>query len=180
MAVEQDLTAYKGEAVHYYFGLTPSTNTTRQVAAAATIVPVKSTSGFASSGTAYVLNPDTGTVTAITYTGTTATSLTGCANVPALAKEGALVTNGGTDITGWTIHATVRANATDAAALVGPAACAHTSELGGIFRFSLTSTQTKTTLGVGVFAYDIQRVDAGSESVLSIGELTVLQEVLYP
>lgn len=180
MAVEQDLECFKGEAVSFFFGLTPSTLTTRQVAAAASTIPVASTAGFASSGTAYVLNLDTGVVTAVTYTGTTSTTLTGCTGTPALTKPGQLVTSGGQDITGWTVHGTIRANATDAAALVGPAVCTHVSEAGGILKFALTSTQTKTTLGVGTFAYDVQRVDAGAESVLSVGALRVRQEVLYP
>lgn len=84
-----------------------------------------------------------------------------------------------TDITGWTIAFTVRNNATDAVALLSKAATL-TTPLSGIFTVNLTSTETKTTLGTGTFAYDAQRTDPASEAVLSIGTLDIVQEVLYP
>ena len=81
------------------------------------------------------------------------------------------------DITGWTISMTVKRKGTDTSALLsvsgtivnGPA---------GTFTVALTTTQTKTTLGVGQFAYDIQRTTSGSENVLSIGRVSVRQESL--
>lgn len=84
-----------------------------------------------------------------------------------------------TDITGWTIVMTIRNNATDSVTLLSVTGVL-TTPASGIFTLSLTSAQTKTTLGVGTFAYDIQRTDAASEAVLSIGSLFVTQEVLYP
>ena len=177
MAIANDIRIYKGEAITFYFGMAPSTFTTQAVGAGATTLPVVSTAGFATSGTAYMLVGST--VTAVTYTGVSPTSLTGCANVPASSLSGALVTSGGTNINGWTITLTIRSNANDAATVLSVTPATITSAAGGIFALSLTSTQTKTTLGVNTFAYDVQRVDAGFESVLSIGELFVGQEVLY-
>jgi hypothetical protein len=82
------------------------------------------------------------------------------------------------NITGWTIAFTLRYRATDVAALLtvsgqivsGPA---------GTYTVSLTHAQT-VGLAAGVYAYDIQRTDVGSEAVMSIGRFTVTQEVLYP
>lgn len=82
-----------------------------------------------------------------------------------------------TDITGWTIKLTIKNNATDVGQLLQVAAVL-TTPASGIFTCSLTHAQT-LTLGVGTYAYDVQRTDSGSEAVLSIGSLTVSQEVLY-
>ena len=48
-----------------------------------------------------------------------------------------------------------------------------------LFTVALTSTQTKTTLGVGLFTYDVQRTTSGSETVLSTGRFVIKQEVLF-
>lgn len=82
-----------------------------------------------------------------------------------------------TDITGWGIEFTLRNNANDASALLQVAGVLLTPG-SGIFEILLTHAQTVGLLGN--YAYDIQRTDGGSEAVLSIGTLTVSQEVLYP
>lgn len=81
------------------------------------------------------------------------------------------------DATLWTGTLTVKRKATDAAALLSVAVTI-TDGPNGRFTAALTSTQTKTTLGVGVFAYDIQRTNSGSETVLSVGRLVIKQESL--
>lgn len=81
------------------------------------------------------------------------------------------------DATLWTVTFTVKRRATDAAALVSIGGTI-TSGPSGIFTIALTSVQTKTTLGVGLFAYDVQRTNAGSENVLSVGRLVIKQESL--
>jgi hypothetical protein len=175
MAVINNLSVYKGEKVELNFGLSPAALTTSPVLAGAASVPVP-TAGFPSSGTAYLLPSTPGAVVAaITYTGITAGALTGCANVPAVAQAGALVTTGSQDITGWNISLTLKRAATDAAALLTQAATI-VSAIGGIYRVTLTKAQTNRQ--AFQYAYDVQRTDAGSEAVLSIGTFTVQQEVL--
>lgn len=83
------------------------------------------------------------------------------------------------DITGWTITMTIRVNANDAAVVLTKTPATIILAAAGTFKFTLSSAETKA-LSVGNYAYDIQRVDAGSESVLSIGDLAIIQEVLYP
>lgn len=82
-----------------------------------------------------------------------------------------------TDITGWTIKMTIRDNANDAATVLSVDGVIILAAA-GTFKFTLTSVQTKIT--VGNYAYDVQRIDASGESVLSIGTLSIVQEVLYP
>lgn len=82
------------------------------------------------------------------------------------------------NITGWTIAFTVRKKPTDTATLLTvPGAVV--SGPAGTYTVSLTHAQT-VPLTAGVYAYDIQRTDATSEAVMSIGRFTVTQEVLYP
>jgi len=83
-----------------------------------------------------------------------------------------------TDITGWTITLTIRINANDPAFVLQKTPASLTTPASGIFSFALASTETR--LLVGKYAYDVQRVDSGSEATLSIGNMTVKQEVLYP
>ena len=84
-----------------------------------------------------------------------------------------------TDIVGWTITFTLRVNANDSVAvLTKTPATIVVPSTSGVFTFSLT--HANTNLASGAYAYDVQRVDAGSEAVLSIGFFTIYQEVLYP
>lgn len=83
-----------------------------------------------------------------------------------------------TDITGWTIALTIRDNANDTGSALLSVAGVIVLAAAGTFKFTLTSTQTK--MAVGNYAYDVQRTDLAGESVLSIGTLSILQEVLFP
>jgi hypothetical protein len=83
-----------------------------------------------------------------------------------------------TDITGWHFKLTLRVNANDAAIALS-ATPAVTNASGGVFAVTLSHADTNA-LGVGTFAYDVQRTDGGGEAVLSIGVISVLQEVLFP
>lgn len=85
----------------------------------------------------------------------------------------------GTDITGWTtIKLTIRDLPTSSTVLLQKTATIVTP-LTGIFTFSLSHAET-LALGIGTFFYDVQRADAGSEALLSMGAFNVVQEVLYP
>jgi hypothetical protein len=91
----------------------------------------------------------------------------------------ASVSSPGTDITGWAIITlTIRNTPTDPNVMLQKNATIVTP-LTGIFTFALSHTET-LSLGVGAFFYDVQRADAGSEGVLSMGVFNVVQEVLYP
>lgn len=82
------------------------------------------------------------------------------------------------DITGWNIQLTVKKKATDPDAdqiLNIPASI--TDAAAG--QFDVVLTHDDLDLPARVYVYDVQRVDGGSEDVLSIGQFTVLQEVLY-
>ncbi|HYM24440.1 MAG TPA: hypothetical protein VEU08_14590 [Vicinamibacterales bacterium] len=80
-----------------------------------------------------------------------------------------------TDITGWTITFTLKRNQTDPTPILTIAAVI-TNGPNGTFTVSLTKAQTN--MQAGTYQYDIQRTDAGSEAVLSIGTFTITQEVL--
>jgi hypothetical protein len=82
------------------------------------------------------------------------------------------------NITGWTITFTLKRKSTDTAALLTVTG-AVVSGSAGTYTISLTHAQT-AALYAGTYTYDIQRTDAGSEAVISIGTFTVSQEVLYP
>lgn len=87
-------------------------------------------------------------------------------------------TTTGEDITGRTYVLTVRNRAGDTATVLTKTATI-TSPTTGDYQFALTHAET-VALAAGPYAYDIQRTDAGSETVVSIGAFEVLQEVLYP
>lgn len=82
-----------------------------------------------------------------------------------------------TDITGWHISFTLKANAPDSVTLLTVAGVITAPAASGIFTISMTHAQTN--IAVGAYAYDVQRTDSGSEAVLSIGHLNIVQEVLY-
>ena len=81
-----------------------------------------------------------------------------------------------TDITGWTISFCLKASPGDlplltvAGAIVGAAA--------GTFKVNLT--KANLTIPAGVYVYDVQRTDSGSEAVLSIGKFNLQPSILYP
>lgn len=81
------------------------------------------------------------------------------------------------DITTWTIVCTVRRKSAGNVLLTPLVTI--TSSFQGLYNISLTHAQT-LSLNAGVYVYDIQRTDGGSEAVLSIGSFTVQQEVLNP
>lgn len=82
-------------------------------------------------------------------------------------------------IAGWTITLTLRDNAADPDPVVLTVAGSIVSAAAGTFRFTLTHAQTLALGANRSYAYDVQRTDSGSECVLSIGLITLLQEVLY-
>ena len=80
-----------------------------------------------------------------------------------------------TDISGWAMQFTLKRKATDAAAVLTQAAVITSAAQG---QFSVSLTKVQTNLPAGEYAYDVQRIDAGSEAVLSVGLFTIQQEVL--
>lgn len=82
------------------------------------------------------------------------------------------------NITGFTLELTVKKKGTDTAVVL-QAAAAITDPTNGFYQFEFTHAQT-VGLNAGTYTYDIQRTDAGSETVLAVGTFTVTQEVLYP
>jgi hypothetical protein len=80
------------------------------------------------------------------------------------------------DISGWTFIFTIRRYAHTGAVLLQKSGVIEAPASNGAFSVSLTSAET-IALGVGDVAYDIQRTNVGFETVLSIGELSVKQEV---
>ena len=80
------------------------------------------------------------------------------------------------NITGWQIVFTLRRAPTDSTVLATINAQI-TNGVGGVFTVAMD--HAKTNIGAGVYAYDVQRTDPGSDKVLSIGTFTILQEVLY-
>jgi hypothetical protein len=82
-----------------------------------------------------------------------------------------------TDISSWTIALTIRVNASDTGFVYQDATAIHDSDVAGTFHFLLA--HAATNIASGTYAYDVQRTDAGSEAVLSIGILTIAQEVYY-
>ena len=81
-----------------------------------------------------------------------------------------------TDITGWTTSFCLKATPGDAALLTVPGAIV--SAGAGTFKVNLS--KTNLTLPAGVYVYDVQRTDSGSEAVLSIGNFNLRPSVLYP
>lgn len=82
-----------------------------------------------------------------------------------------------TDITAWNIALTIRINATDTGSVYQDLAGIIDSAVGGTFHFIIP--HASTNMAAGTYAYDVQRTDVGSEAVLSIGLLTISQEVYY-
>lgn len=81
------------------------------------------------------------------------------------------------DITGWLISMVVKRKWVDSSALLNMSGTV-TNGPNGVFTVDITNNQIKTTLGVGLFAYDVQRTTSGSETVLSIGRFVVKQSSL--
>lgn len=81
-----------------------------------------------------------------------------------------------TDITGWTISFCLKATPTDAAILT--VAGSVVSAAAGTFKVNLS--KANLTQPAGVYVYDVQRTDSGSEAVLSIGAFNLKSSVLYP
>ena len=82
-----------------------------------------------------------------------------------------------TDITGWTLTFSLKPNASDPTASLTIAG-AITNAAAGTFTITISHAQTGG-LASGTYAYDVQRTNSGSETVLSIGVITVNQEVLF-
>ena len=84
-----------------------------------------------------------------------------------------------TAITGWTLQFTLRKQYGDATALVTKttgAGITITDATNGIFKVTLASADT-AGLDLRAYVYDIQRIDSGNRTVLTIGNLTLLPEV---
>jgi hypothetical protein len=82
-----------------------------------------------------------------------------------------------TNITGWTLQLNIARNGTSILTNTDPSI---TDETNGIFTFTLTSTQTGVTMGVGTFQYNVWRTDVGSETLLAYGLLNVSNTVPPP
>jgi hypothetical protein len=84
-----------------------------------------------------------------------------------------------TAISGWTLQFTLRTQYGDPTALVtktNGSGITITNPTTGIFTVSLASADT-AGLDLRAFVYDIQRIDTGARTVLTIGNLTLLPEV---
>jgi nucleoside-triphosphatase THEP1 len=82
------------------------------------------------------------------------------------------------DITGWTIRMTTKKRVTDPdsaaiASLTKDATISNAAQ--GQYTFVFTTTDT--FVNATTYAVDIQRTDDGSETVLAIGKLDIVQEV---
>jgi hypothetical protein len=80
----------------------------------------------------------------------------------------------GVNITGWTLAAAVATSVT--APVIFTVAGAITDAANGVFTITLTDTETDL-LDPGRYVYDIKRTNAGSETVLTYGKLTVRGQV---
>ncbi len=84
-----------------------------------------------------------------------------------------------TAISGWTLQFTMRTQYGDPTALVtktNGSGIAITDSVNGVFTVSLASADT-AGLDLRAYVYDIQRIDSGARTVLTIGNLTLLPEV---
>lgn len=84
-----------------------------------------------------------------------------------------------TAISGWTLQFTMRTQYGDPTALVTKSlgsGIAITNPTSGIFTVSLASADT-AGLELRTYVYDIQRIDSGARTVLTIGNITLLPEV---
>ena len=83
-----------------------------------------------------------------------------------------------TNITSWTFVFTAKDKLGGTQALQKTNASFTIADaLNGVFRFTLSATDTGTTLSVRTYVYDIQRTNSGSATVLVTGNLKVLGEV---
>jgi hypothetical protein len=82
------------------------------------------------------------------------------------------------DITGWTLEFTLKKRTDDTAAVFSKA-CVITTPLQGQYEVHIDHADT-VGLDSGIYLYDIQRIDGGSETPVSIGMFTIKQELLYP
>lgn len=83
------------------------------------------------------------------------------------------------NITGWTIVMTVRLLPTTANPPLLSVNATVVSGTAGTYRIGLTAAQT-LALGVGTFHADIWRTDAGAQTEMAVGTLTILQPVRNP
>ena len=84
-----------------------------------------------------------------------------------------------TAIAGWSLQFTVRKKFGDATALVTKttgAGITITDSVNGVFKITLAGADT-AGLDLTAYVYDIQRIDSGSRTVLTIGNMTLLPEV---
>jgi len=84
-----------------------------------------------------------------------------------------------TNITGWALQFTVRKQYGDAAAVLTKtegAGITITDATNGVFKVALASADT-AGLELRACVFDIQRTNAGSHTVLTIGNLTLLPDV---
>jgi len=120
-------------------------------------------------------------MSAISVTGSATTAVSG--NFSIYRGEDVTVTDTmspATNITGWSLAFTVRKNYGDPnpaliAKTVG-AGITITNATNGVFTIAIARADT-ASLTPGVYVYDVQRTDAGNETVLTIGYLTILPEV---
>jgi hypothetical protein len=104
------------------------------------------------------------------------------ANISFYKGEDVLITvtmTPATPITGWTLQFTVRKQYGDLTALVTKtigAGITITDATNGVFKITLASADT-SGFDLRAYVYDIQRIDAGNRTVLTIGNLTLLPEV---
>ena len=83
------------------------------------------------------------------------------------------------NITGWTLQFTMRKQFGDSSALItktNGSGITITDAANGVFKVTLASADT-ATLDLRAYVFDIQRIDAGNRTVLTIGNVTLLPEV---
>jgi hypothetical protein len=84
------------------------------------------------------------------------------------------------NITGWSLQFTLKKAYGDAAAVLTKSTAGGgitiTNGPGGVLQVTIASADT-ASLEVRTYVYDIQRIDAGSRAVLSIGNATIKPEV---
>lgn len=78
------------------------------------------------------------------------------------------------DITNWTIVFTLKASPGASPAILAKSGTVVNGPQG---KFSVNLTAADTAQLPQAYAYDIWRTDSGTETVLSIGSFTILQEV---
>lgn len=84
-----------------------------------------------------------------------------------------------TNITGWTLQFMVKKQYGDATAQITKtvgSGITITDATNGVFTVAIARADT-SGLDPGVYVFDIQRTNAGNQTVLTIGNLTLLPEV---